>query len=60
MKKILKRIFLVLLVLIVAVTAVFSTYLISFVKSDENFDLKNGDVILKEKTEIIFEQCRNS
>lgn len=52
MKKILKRVFLVLLVLIVAVTAVFSTYLISFVKSDENFDLKNGDIILKEKTEI--------
>ena len=52
MKKILKRIFLVLLILIVAVTAVFSPYLISFVKSDENFDMKNGDIILKEKTEI--------
>lgn len=52
MKKILKRVFLVLLILIVAATAVFSPYLISFVKSDESFDIENGDVILKEKTEI--------
>ncbi len=52
MKKILKRIFLVLLILIVAVTTVFAPYLISFVKTDESFDLENGDVILKEKTEI--------
>ena len=52
MKKILKKLFLVLLILFVAVTAVFSPYLISFVKSDENFDMKNGDIILKEKTEI--------
>ncbi len=52
MKKILKRIFLVLLILVVAVTAVFSPYLISFVKTDESFDMKNGDVILKDKTEI--------
>ncbi len=52
MKKIFKRIFLVLLILIVAVTAVFSPYLISFVKTDESFDLENGDIILKEKTEI--------
>ncbi len=52
MKKILKRIFLVLLILIVAATTVFAPYLISFVKTDESFDLENGDVILKEKTEI--------
>lgn len=52
MKKISKRIFLVLLVLIVAVTAIFSPYLISFVKTDESFDMENGDMILKEKTEI--------
>lgn len=52
MKKILKRIFLVLLILVVAVTAVFSPYLFSFIKTDERFDMENGDVILKEKTEI--------
>lgn len=52
MKKILKRIFLVLLILIVAVTAVFSPYFFSFVKADESFDLENGDVILNKKTEI--------
>lgn len=52
MKKILKRIFLILLILVVAVTAVFSPYLSSFIKTDESFDIENGDVILKEKTEI--------
>ncbi len=52
MKKILKRISIFLLIMIVAVTAVFSPYLISFVKTDESFDLEKGDIILKEKTEI--------
>ncbi len=52
MKKILKSIFLVSLVLIVAVSAVFSPYLFSFVKTDENFDIDNDNKILKEKTEI--------
>ena len=52
MKNLLKRISLVLLILIVAVTAVFSPYLISFVKTDESFDMENGDIILKGKTEI--------
>lgn len=56
MKKILKRIFLVFLVLIVAITAVFSPYLFSFVKTDESFDLENGDIILNKKTEIAIDK----
>lgn len=52
MKKILKRIFFVLLGLVVITTAIFSPYLFSFVKVDEDYKMESGDVLLNEKTEI--------
>ena len=52
MKKILKRIFFVLLGLVVITTAIFSPYLFSFVKVDEDYKMESGDVLLNETTEI--------
>ena len=52
MKKAVKIIICVVIAVIIAVLGVFSPYLLSFVKYDENFDITQGESVLREYTEI--------
>lgn len=52
MKKAIKIIICIALAVIVAVLGVFSPYLLSFVKYDEDFDITQGESILNDCTEI--------
>ena len=52
MKKFFIVLFSVLLSLVIITSAVFSSYIISFIKTDENYEIGNGTEILKEETEI--------
>ena len=52
MKKTLKHTFLVLLGFILITASIFSPYIHSFIKAEDNFEMENGKMLLKEPTEI--------
>lgn len=56
MKKNIKNIFLVIIGFILIITSIFSSYLLSFIKTEDNFDMKNGKSLLKEPTEMILSE----
>ena len=52
MKKNIKNTFLVIIGFILIITSIFSSYLLSFIKTEDNFDMENKKSLLKEPTEI--------
>ena len=52
MKKTLKQTLLVILGFVLIIASIFSSYLQSFIRTTDNFEMKNGIALLKEATEI--------